>query len=197
MGSTYVLSKVDRPYLLIKMQKRLTQFIFGMLILAAGVSGCDSSMSIGQSLPSVSTPTTTVSKSSKSGEFTALEESVHQQVNQYRQSRNLPPLKLDARISEQARVHSQAMASGKVPFSHNGFEGRVKAIAKSIPYRKAGENVAYNMGYSNPGEQAVEGWIKSPGHRQNMEGDFDLTGVGITKNAKGEYYFTQVFIKRR
>jgi uncharacterized protein YkwD len=179
------------------MQKRLTQFIFGMLILAAGVSGCDSSMSIGQSLPSVSTPTTTVSKSSKSGEFTALEESVHQQVNQYRQSRNLPPLKLDARISEQARVHSQAMASGKVPFSHNGFEGRVKAIAKSIPYRKAGENVAYNMGYSNPGEQAVEGWIKSPGHRQNMEGDFDLTGVGITKNAKGEYYFTQVFIKRR
>jgi uncharacterized protein YkwD len=179
------------------MEKRLTKLIFGLLVLAAGLSSCDSSMIIGQSLPSVSTPSTTVSKSSKSGEFATLEESVHQQVNQYRQSRNLPPLKLDARISQQARVHSQAMASGKVPFSHNGFEGRVKAIAKSIPYRKAGENVAYNMGYSNPGEQAVEGWIKSPGHRQNMEGDFDLTGVGITKNAKGEYYFTQIFIKRR
>ncbi len=126
-----------------------------------------------------------------------MEESVHQQVNQYRQSRNLPPLKLDARISEQCRIHSQAMASGEATFSHNGFEDRVKAIAKSISYRKAAENLAYNMGYSKPGEQAVEGWIKSPGHRKNMEGDFDITGVGITKNAKGEYYLTQIFIKRR
>lgn len=179
------------------MEKRLTQFIFGLLVLTAGLSSCDSSMIIGQSLPSENTATSTVSQSSKPAEFAAMEESVHQQVNQYRQSRNLPPLKLDARISEQSRIHSQDMASGKVPFSHNGFEGRVKAIAKSIPYRKAGENVAYNMGYSNPGKQAVEGWIKSPGHRQNMEGDFNLTGIGISKNAKGEYYLTQVFIKRR
>jgi uncharacterized protein YkwD len=179
------------------MQKRLTKLIFGLLVLTAGLSSCDSSMIIGQSVPSESTPTSTGTQSSKPAEFAAMEESVHQQVNQYRQSRNLPPLKLDARISEQCRIHSQDMASGKVPFSHNGFEGRVKAIAKSISYRKAGENVAYNMGYSNPGEQAVEGWIKSPGHRKNMEGDFDSTGVGITKNAKGEYYFTQIFIKRR
>jgi uncharacterized protein YkwD len=57
--------------------------------------------------------------------------------------------------------------------------------------------VAYNQGYSKPDEQAVEGWIKSSGHRKNMEGDFDLTGIGITKNAKSEYYFTQIFIKSR
>jgi uncharacterized protein YkwD len=30
-----------------------------------------------------------------------------------------------------------------------------------------------------------------------MEGNYDFTGIGITKNAKGEYYLTQVFIKRR
>lgn len=185
------------PYLRIKMQKRLTKLIFGLLVLTAGLSSCDSSMTIGQSVPSESTPTSTGTQSSQPAEFAAMEESVHQQVNQYRQSRNLPPLKLDARISEESRIHSQAMASGEVPFSHNGFEGRVKAIAKSISYRKAAENLAYNMGYSKPVEQAVEGWIKSPGHRKNMEGDFDTTGVGITKNAKGEYYFTQIFIKRR
>jgi uncharacterized protein YkwD len=179
------------------MQKHLTKFICGLLVLTAGLSSCDSSMIIGQSVPSESTPTSTGTKSSKPSEFAAMEESVHQQVNQYRQSRNLPPLKLDARISEESRIHSQAMASGKVPFSHNGFEERVKAIAKFISYRKAAENLAYNMGYSKPSEQAVDGWIKSPGHRKNMEGDFDTTGVGITKNAKGEYYFTQIFIKRR
>ncbi|HEY9649405.1 MAG TPA: CAP domain-containing protein, partial [Coleofasciculaceae cyanobacterium] len=127
----------------------------------------------------------------------SMEQSVHQQINQYRQSRNLPPLTLNAQITEQARLHSADMASGRVPFSHNGFDGRVRAIARSISYRSAAENVAYNQGYSNPGEQAVQGWLKSTGHRQNIEGNYDLTGIGITKNAKGEYYFTQIFIKRR
>ncbi len=185
------------PYLQTKMQKHLAKIIFGLLVLVGGLSSCDSSLSNGQSPPSESAPSSKVSQESNKSEFAALEESVHQQVNQYRQSRGLPPLKLDARISEQSRVHSEAMASGEVPFSHNGFEGRVKAIAKDIPYRQAAENVAYNMGYSNPGEQAVEGWINSPGHRKNMEGNYDFTGIGITKNAKGEYYLTQVFIKRR
>jgi uncharacterized protein YkwD len=40
--------------------------------------------------------------------------------------------------------------------------------------------------------QAVDGWIKSDGHRKNMEGQFlILTGTGL-RNAKGEYYFTQL-----
>jgi uncharacterized protein YkwD len=138
-----------------------------------------------------------VSQSSNSLTFATLEQSVHQQINQYRKSRNLPPLTLDARITEQARIHSEAMASGRVPFSHDGFDNRVKAIAKSIPYRSAAENVAYNQGYSKPDEQAVEGWLKSPGHLKNIVGDFDLTGIAVSKNAKGEYYFTQIFIKRR
>jgi uncharacterized protein YkwD len=123
----------------------------------------------------------------------ALERAVHEQVNQYRQSRNLPPLTLDPRMSQVAREHSQAMAEGKAPFSHQGFKERIVAI--SIPYRTAAENLAFNQGYSQPDRSAVEGWIKSPGHRQNMEGNFNLTGIGVTQNANGEYYFTQLFIR--
>jgi uncharacterized protein YkwD len=183
------------------MQKHLTKVIFGVLVLGAGLSGCSAADEIlgnvSQAIPTNTAPTSTVSQNSNPNEFADLEQTVHQQINQYRKSRNLPPLKMDSRISEQARVHSEAMSSGRVPFSHNGFEGRVKAIAQSISYRSAAENVAYNQGYSKPDEQAVEGWIKSSGHRKNMEGDFDLTGIGITKNAKSEYYFTQIFIKSR
>ncbi|MGB3268101.1 MAG: CAP domain-containing protein, partial [Microcoleus sp.] len=124
-----------------------------------------------------------------------LEKAVNQQINQYRASKNLPPLSVDPRITQQARIHSQNMASGKVKFSHEGFEGRVKAI--SIPYQSVAENVAYNMGYSDPVRNAVEGWIKSEGHRKNIEGQFNLTGIGIAKNAKGEYYFTQIFVLSR
>lgn len=129
-------------------------------------------------------------------EYADLEQAVHDQVNAFRAEQNLPPLTLDPRISEVARKHSEDMAAGRVEFGHAGFEGRVRSIARTIPYRSAAENVAYNQGYSAPVEQAVEGWIDSPGHRVNMEGQFNLTGIGVTRTADGKYYFTQIFIRR-
>lgn len=123
-----------------------------------------------------------------------LEEEIHRQVNQYRLSKNLPPLKMDARISQIARLYSQDMASGKATFSHDGFDQRVKAIGTSIRYRGAAENLAYLKGYPDLATTAVQGWINSPGHQKNMVGNYDLTGIGIAKNAEGEYYFTQLFV---
>lgn len=116
-----------------------------------------------------------------------LEKSVHQQINQYRQSLNLSPLQLDPLISKQARTHSENMAQGIVPFGHDGFEQRVKALADSIQYRHVAENVAYNQGYSDPVGQVVQGWINSSDHRHNIEGNYDLTGIGVAKNDRGEY----------
>ncbi len=89
------------------------------------------------------------------------------------------------------------MAGGRVPFSHQGFKQRVKVISRMIPYHSAAENVAYNQGYGDPDREAVQGWLKSTEHRINIEGQYDLTGIGIAKNAVGEYYFTQIFIRRR
>lgn len=122
----------------------------------------------------------------------ALARQVHEQINEYRQSLNLEPLTLNARISEQARKHSENMAENKVEFSHDGFDRRIKALG--ISYRSAAENVAYNQGYGDPVEKAVEGWIKSKGHRQNLTGNYNLTGIGVVENQQGEYYFTQIFI---
>ena len=51
----------------------------------------------------------------------ALEKSVFEKINQYRVAHNLPELTLNANITQQARIHSQNMANGKVPFSHEGF----------------------------------------------------------------------------
>ena len=123
-----------------------------------------------------------------------LEQLTHQQINQYRNSRNLPSLKIDNSISQQARIHSQNMAQGKVPFSHEGFDKRIESVSSTISYRSAAENVAYNQGYSDPVEKAVSGWIKSPGHHKNMIGNYNLTGIGVAKNSQGEYYFTQIFV---
>ncbi|MBW4466110.1 MAG: CAP domain-containing protein [Pegethrix bostrychoides GSE-TBD4-15B] len=125
----------------------------------------------------------------------ALEKSVFRQINRYRQQQGLAALSTNSSITRQARRHSQDMAnSGDI--SHDGFEGRVKTIGKTIRYRSAAENVAYNFGFESPGAQAVTGWLNSPGHLDNIVGNFNLTGIGVAKNSRGEYYFTQIFIKR-
>lgn len=125
---------------------------------------------------------------------TAIEQSVLQQINQYRATQKLPALTRNASIDNQARIHSQNVASGKVPFGHQGFQQRVQAIA--ISYRGAAENVAYNQNVSDPATQAVQGWLKSSGHLANIKGNYDLTGIGVASNSKGQIYFTQIFIRK-
>lgn len=125
----------------------------------------------------------------------ALELSVHQQVNQYRQSLDLPPLVFDPAISIQAKIHSDNMARTGT-MTHDGFNDRVNAISQTITYRSVSENVATNMGYDRPDAIAVKGWLESSGHHRNIIGRYDLTGIGVSRDAKGEYFFTQIFIRK-
>lgn len=61
-----------------------------------------------------------------------------------------------------------------------------------ISYRTAGENIA--MGQTSP-QQVMQGWMNSSGHRANiLNSSFTQIGVGIAKNAKGQYIWTQQFI---
>lgn len=126
-----------------------------------------------------------------------IEARVHLLVNQYRVDKGLAPLALSDVITTQARGHSRNMADGTVPFSHDGFQQRVDEIKKQISIAGAGENVAMNSGYSDPARTAVDGWIKSDGHRANIEGDYNLTGIGVAQSSAGAYYITHIFAKRR
>jgi uncharacterized protein YkwD len=126
-----------------------------------------------------------------------MEKNVHNQINQHRTTIGLGTLTLDETISAKARQHSQNMADGKVGIGHDGFEARVNAIQQTIPLDSAGENVAFNSGFADPATNAVIGWLNSPPHKANIEGGFNVTGIGIVQNSKGEYYFTQIFIQRK
>ena len=130
-------------------------------------------------------------------ELQELRERIHLSINEYRAAHSLPPLSLNAEINHQAQIHSQNMARQVVRFSHQGFEGRIKALENRLVYRSAAENVAFNQGYQDPAEAAIAGWIKSKTHQPNIVGNFDLTGIGVAKNQRGEYYFTQIFIKEQ
>jgi uncharacterized protein YkwD len=170
------------------MGRKLARIIVAIALLNVGLASC-------QSLPSTSSNDEVALAEPSS--LATLEQAIYQQINQYRASRKLTPLKLDPRISQYARIHSERMASETVLFSHAGFEERTQAIGDAIPYQQVAENIAVNKGNPDPVKVAVQGWIKSSGHRQNIEGQFDLTGIGIAKNALGEYYFTQIFLKER
>ncbi|MCX7596161.1 MAG: CAP domain-containing protein [Fischerella sp.] len=126
---------------------------------------------------------------------TDLEKSVFTQINRYRISQGLPKLTLNSNITKQARIHSKNMANGKVPFSHQGFKQRVNAI--SLRYKSAAENVAFNQGFSDPATEAFTSWINSPDHLINIKGNYNLTGIGVATNSKGEVYLTQIFLRNQ
>src|SRR5262245_40961138 len=126
----------------------------------------------------------------------ALEREVFELVNRYRRGHSLPGLELDERISREARRHSAAMAAGSRRLGHAGFDDRVDALRRVTRCRRSAENVAFNRGHREPAAHAVRGWLGSRGHRQNIEGRYEATGIGVVVNAAGEVYLTQIFVGR-
>jgi uncharacterized protein YkwD len=124
------------------------------------------------------------------------EQKIHQLINQYRSSINLPILELDEKISQLAREHSDAMANKKIPLGNCGFKERIRKIALFVPNKAASENVASYEGNLVSEEIVVQFWLKSAKHRKTIQDDYNLTGIGIAKNSDGVYYFTQIFIKK-
>jgi uncharacterized protein YkwD len=116
------------------------------------------------------------------------------QTNDFRTSQGKPPLAWKEALVMIGRVHSDNMGRGVVPFGHQGFDDRVKQFPFSF-MRGAAENVAYNNFASDSAKTAVDGWIKSPGHRKNMLDDFNICGIGVVRAENGSWYFTQLFAR--
>lgn len=114
-------------------------------------------------------------------------------VNAYRAKHHLSPLKLNEAASQEAARHSQAMASKATPFGHAHFNDRIKRLYKKFEQCHGGaENVAY---YRTNAKRLVDGWIASPGHRRNIEGHYNVTGIGIAHGKPGWAYYTQIFVQ--
>jgi len=121
-------------------------------------------------------------------------------INAERQRRGLRPLVMDGSLTRLARYHSENMARGGF-LSHTDRQGldlRGRADALGLHNWKAiAENIAYNQGYNDPTAFAVERWMVSEKHRENVLNDeYTHAGVGIVRASDGTYYFTQVFMRR-
>ncbi len=119
----------------------------------------------------------------------------HQAVNRHRVARGLPPLAFDNQLADVARGHSRDMAAGAVEFGHGGFDQRFRGL-EARRFRSFAENVATNnFGRDDTVERAVMGLLDSPPHRANIDGAFELTGVGVAVAQSGDWYFTQLFAR--
>ena len=119
-------------------------------------------------------------------------ERIHDQVNYERTSRSLQELQLDSGMSNVAQQYAQWLANhnrlthedptypqGRTPTD------RLACAGINIP---AGENLA-----ASPPEQAVQGWMNSPGHRANiLTGKYVCCGIGVAWNGSG-YVCCQMF----
>ncbi len=122
---------------------------------------------------------------------TGLVDGVLAQTNQFRKAQGLPVLMMKDELNKIAKKHSVDMASGRVPFGHQGFDDRNIQAKKVIPgIHSFAENVA--SGQLSPAE-VVNLWKNSPGHRRNMVGSYKYVGIGTATDKQGIIYFTQIF----
>lgn len=115
-------------------------------------------------------------------------------VNDHRAAKGKNKLEWHEATITEATKHSENMASYRTPVGHNGSGTRYANIRNSDPDRIVafGENAAKN---SNA-VRAFNAWLRSNGHRRNIEGNYTHTGIGAVKRQNGSWYFTQIFLRK-
>lgn len=130
---------------------------------------------------------------------TAEAQSVLDATNAERVAAGCPALTLNAKLSQAAQLHAQDMLLNDF-FSHTGSDGATigtRVTRQGYHWRRVGENIA--AGYPTA-SSTVEGWMSSPGHRQNLLNcSYTEMGVGYLYDPgdpgsqQWGYYWVQVF----
>lgn len=112
--------------------------------------------------------------------------------NERRAVEMLPALTLEPRLNEAAKGHVLGMIERGV-MGHEGEGGSTPADRvreRDYPYINVGENVAAGQ---ETALDVMESWMESPGHRENILGDFEQMGGALGKDTEGKPYWCVVF----
>ena len=113
-------------------------------------------------------------------------------INAHRVSKGLTPLEKINHMSYKSEEHDHYMIANNV-VNHNDFVARSENIMKTLGATSVSENIAYN--YNTP-QAALNAWLASPSHKENIEGNFTHFGIAIkTDPATGKKYYTNIFAK--
>ncbi|MFV8344381.1 CAP domain-containing protein [Flavobacterium sp. XS2P39] len=124
--------------------------------------------------------------------YNAIEIQTMDLINAYRVSIGLNPLEKINHMSYKSEEHDNYMIANNV-VNHNDFVARSENIMKTLGAKTVSENIAYN--YSTP-QAVLNAWLASPGHKENIEGNFTHFGIAIKEDpATGKKYYTNIFAK--
>jgi uncharacterized protein YkwD len=119
-------------------------------------------------------------------------------MNSERTSRGLAPFATHACATRVGYLRAMDMAR-RGYFSHTSPDGQTAFSlldALGAAYSMAGENIARNS-YPNPAAIAMQDFMASPGHRDNiLSAKFTHAGVGVASGGGGITYFAIVFLSR-
>ena len=134
----------------------------------------------------------------------AVERNITEMTNVLRAGRKLGEVRLNAQLTAAARAYAQFLANSQT-FSHtaDGREAGDRITAAGYPWCLVGENLASHLdsrGFQSRdlAKKAVEGWLNSPGHRDNMLApNITETGVGVAvaPNEHPKYIAVQLFAR--
>ena len=172
----------------------------------------------------INTPTPSVPQKATDEWILAVESEVHRLTNEERVKRSLRPLSYDPVLASIAQGHSKDMAQldyfdhdnlrGQAPSDRAGQAGYrcrkdcgsyyTVGIAENIfqtwlfsSYTTSLSGLVVSRNYMTMEEiasQVVDGWINSPGHRENiLNARYDREGIGIAVSSDGKVYVTQNF----
>ncbi|MCF6132098.1 CAP domain-containing protein [Flavobacterium wongokense] len=115
-------------------------------------------------------------------------------INDYRASVGLNRLEVINHISYKSQEHNIYMIDNKV-VNHDYFQQRANNLVEVLGAQRVAENVAYNY---QTAESAMYAWLHSPGHKENIEGDYTHIGVSVTVDeTTGKKYYTNMFMKKK
>ncbi len=155
-----------------------------LLFLIAGYS-CATDDSIDDTAEQLELKVTTLQ--AKSIEIEILE-----LINNHRLTLGLNALDGMKVVKSVAYTHTDYMVD-KNQVSHDNFFSRSSYLKQNAGAVKVSENVAY--GYTSA-QSVVKAWLKSEGHKANIEGDFTNFDISAEENEEGRWYYTNIFIKK-
>lgn len=172
----------------------LSAFALGLVCVLAPATRAQRVRVIGGSTPRVETP------SRASRDLGGAELSIHNLINAERRKRGVGDLEWNEELARVAREYSKKMAREGF-FDHRDDDGNsvVDRVTKAriSGWSRIGENLYYSEGYDSFEAMSVRGWMKSPGHRENLlDRRYTSAGIGVARSRDGKIYVTQVFMGR-
>jgi len=125
---------------------------------------------------------------------------LHAAANQARAAHGAPAAAWDEGLARAARQHAAELAARNV-LDHLGLDPARRTVADRLaragsPYTTHAENLAAVPAGLDRVHATIDGWLHSPGHRENLlRPDFDRMGFGTATGANGTVFVTQVLAR--